>query len=165
MRFDIHHHHHTHISIDNGLAEILNQLLADNQFIKGKLTHMDEQIDQLNATAEEELAAEQDLAASVHEALDIITAEANQLATISEQLAELQAQSANGTLVPKSKLDALQAKMNTSVANIKTQTANLKNAIPGPPPQPPVENPPAPDNPPATDSPTTNNPPADNPPA
>lgn len=157
MRFEVHHYHHYEHSTDKGLRYALDLILATLCIIKGKLTKMDEEIDRLNDTADEELAAEQDLATEVHASLDLILSEANQLVEIRQQLADLQAQSANGTLVPNSKIVALQDKMTTSLATIKAQTASLKNALPVPPPA---------DNPPTTDTTSGTNPapPADNPP-
>ncbi len=97
---------------------------------------MDEQIDQLNATADAELAAEQDLATEVHAGLDLITAEATQITSLAAQLAALQGSSAGGVVVPLAKISALQTKLNTSVANILGQVSSLKGALPPPPPTP-----------------------------
>lgn len=130
-------HHHYHDSAPEILELILTKLTCFENETRRNFQHVDEQIDQLNQTADQELAAEQDLATEVHSSLDLITAEATQLTDLAAQLAALQAQQAGGVVVPLSKITALQTKMTTSLANIQTQAAALKSALPPPPPPPP----------------------------
>lgn len=138
---NIHIHIHNTTSLDpvaaSKLQLLLTKLTSFEHETRRNFHHMDEQIDQLNQTADEELVVEQDLATTVHTVLDMMIAEQAALADISKQLADALAAQSGGTVVPIGKINALKDKQTNILANLKALTAQLKTAIPLPPPPPP----------------------------